>query len=646
MLAMCLLLLGLFSATAAEVREWSDSTGKFKIKAKLVAQDKGKVTLEKEDGSQFEIDLKKLSPADQKYLIEQVPMEDDPFKPKKKVNLPKGNEPKVEPKIDESEAELVTPDFADIKLLALIPTKEKWEFPEAKVEAPKQANLGIPLPPKSDFFEKSHGFVVNPIAGRALIGYTLQRPGQRDQVTTRIVLCDLQNGKQIMTGTTNGTMVPLALSDNGTQVIMKQEVFGFGKSDRLELWDLDGKEIKKTSAWIPYASVQGGDRDVLWATFIDAKRFATCSTGGKLTLWETEKLKPLFELAIGKNSTPALSPDRRFIGFTTGPEVGLLDVTSNEVVAVQTVQNLHGGHISFSQDGKRFAACSSGQLFVWEVGTGKLYREMPLEGVVANSPAQWVSSGQILVGSTPFGHSLIDLESRIKVWVYTGHEGLQTIGDISWFVVQDGTDKPGGLIPTRLPHPAAVDALKKAQMDPTFFVLKMGTVVKLDTTGVTDEAEAERLTGVMKTKLETNGCKIGDDGDITLFLATEKGELKEMNFRNVRNGPGFGPGFRPGFGPIGPRGPFGDDGPVRVHKVREYFSRAKFMYDGKVVWELVTVNIPQFIQLKEGETLEAYLKKMEKPNYAWFDSIGLPKTLTKNAKPTLGITRLTTAGVR
>src|SRR4051794_17524294 len=60
------------TATAAEMRTWSDATGQFKIRAKFLGSDQGKVTLGKEDGSEIDIDLNKLSAADQKYVAEQA----------------------------------------------------------------------------------------------------------------------------------------------------------------------------------------------------------------------------------------------------------------------------------------------------------------------------------------------------------------------------------------------------------------------------------------------------------------------------------------------------------------------------------------------------------------------------------------------
>ena len=49
-------------------RVWTDSTGRFKVEARLKGVNQGKAILEKSDGSVFEISLDRLSSSDQAYL--------------------------------------------------------------------------------------------------------------------------------------------------------------------------------------------------------------------------------------------------------------------------------------------------------------------------------------------------------------------------------------------------------------------------------------------------------------------------------------------------------------------------------------------------------------------------------------------------
>lgn len=62
----CLLgVLALSSSLEADVRTWTDSSGKYEIKAEFVSLINGKVTLKREDGEEKTLPLSKLSDADQ-----------------------------------------------------------------------------------------------------------------------------------------------------------------------------------------------------------------------------------------------------------------------------------------------------------------------------------------------------------------------------------------------------------------------------------------------------------------------------------------------------------------------------------------------------------------------------------------------------
>lgn len=54
--------------TKPTLRTWTDSSGKFKIRATLVKLESGKVTLKKESGDEITISVDKLSNSDQEFL--------------------------------------------------------------------------------------------------------------------------------------------------------------------------------------------------------------------------------------------------------------------------------------------------------------------------------------------------------------------------------------------------------------------------------------------------------------------------------------------------------------------------------------------------------------------------------------------------
>jgi len=80
----------LWTGFDAVAREWSDKSGKFHAEAEFVAARKGKVILEKADGSVISIPLEKLSEADQEYVRSQTGEKPAPA-PTKTEALPAGD---------------------------------------------------------------------------------------------------------------------------------------------------------------------------------------------------------------------------------------------------------------------------------------------------------------------------------------------------------------------------------------------------------------------------------------------------------------------------------------------------------------------------------------------------------------------------
>jgi hypothetical protein len=603
-------LLGLTAVLAADVRTWTDSTGKFTIKAKFVSLADGKVTLEQEDGSKVEIELTKLSAADQKVAQDLAKGDDNPFKPKTAAGAPA--KPVAEPP-------LATIDWSGARAVDLNPVQSEWQVSvgaapgvEGLTEQP------VRLPPKTNFFEQAKGLALNPVCKRAAVGYTLNDPRQKAG-GTRVVLCDLTAGKLLGSVSAPGQFAALALADDGSRVLMRRDDFGHGNQDRVEIWKLDGSSIAKTLRWLPYDDLHGADRDVKWATFVDDRRAVTVSASGKLVLWQLDQLKPVYTLLIQGNCVPGLSPDRKFLAFEAGHDVGVLDLAAGRVVALQTTPQTQFPALAFSPSGKKLACAAFDKLYIWDTATGKQERESGYYGLHVGGQVLWTDDEHILLGN----RTLFDLETQVKLWEYNGGELVQHLGGKVWFEVSQGERAPGAIVPAAIPQANVTTALKKAMTEPDFFVLKPGTTVAIDVSGLADADQRDKVRAALEEKLKANGCRVGESGTITLAALTEVGKERDVSYHT------FG---RPG---------------ARSYKVKEHFSRLKFLYQGKPAWETSAGNVPFFAHLKEDQTMQQYLKEHEKPNYDWFPKVELPKLLTKpTGRPTLGTSQVTTAGVR
>lgn len=609
------------SLSAQEPRTWTDSTGRFKIEATFKGTSGNKVSLERQDGSLVTIELAKLSDADRKYVEEQAA---NPFKPAP----PAEDDNPFKPQADSSsrpaaaavgDARRAAPNWRAATAVPLTPTRGEWKLdvPIGREQAADLKPRIISIPPKSDFFEKASGLVVNAPGQRALLGYVLDSPKPVGQ--TRIVLCDLAEGTTLLTAMTDGKMAPLALHDGGAQVLMRRAEFGFGNADRLELWNLSPDGIAKVVEWMPYDDEKGGNRDVKWGAFLDEDRFATLGGGGKLVVWSAKSVQPLFYVQIDGGSQPALSPDRKYLAISTGRQVGVLDLAAREVVALQSTEHLPWPKLSFSPDGSKLACLAHGRLVVWNLADGTVHRDIPLTGLsVGTGEILWPHEKYLLLGKT----QLFDIDNQVPLWTYRGHEVVEAAGELCAFLASEH-NRPGALVLASVPPPTFEKALADAMQQPDFFVLKPGVTVRVNVDALPDAAEREKAREALTRKLKERGLSVGPQGTIDLVATTEAGQERDVSYH------GFG------------------ISPWKTYKVREYISRLAFVYKGETTWQTQGSSVPGFIQLQEGETIEQVLRRSERPSYAVFQNVELPKVLMKPmAGGGLGTSQVSVAGVQ
>ena len=636
-LALMIGLLALGTLAAAELRQWSDATGKFKIKGKFVSLENGTVILEKEDGEEIEIELKKLSTADQKVANDlakakddapfktKTKTKDDPFKSKMKPaqsgkpGRPGAPKTTAEP-VDAGDTPVIKVDWSKADVITLAPPTDGWtvEVPKAELPDPGSKSKPITLPQKANFFEGMKGLVISRDLKRAVIGYNMGNPQQGG--TTRLLGIDLATGKAGGSVSASVQMVPLAIHDDSDQILMRRDEFGFGNLDRLEVWSMKSGKIEKLWICTPYEEVSGGPRDVMWAEFLDTEHLATASRGGKVAIWKYPEMEPIcwFQSA---DSKPALSPDRKLIAYCTGDDVGLFDVEKRQVVAQQsTPMKLQWPQLAFSPSGKRLGCIAFDKVLMWDVASGKLEQSFAPTGIMIKDSIEFPDDNYLLGN----GKFLIDMANQLKFWQYEGADQIRCINGTAFIAVSAGNNAPGALLTMQLPHAGAKDLLKKALTDPTLFVLRAGTTVKLDLNGIADATQRATVEQALTKRLATIDCKPGPAGTIDLVASVEGPKDRELQYHAAG-----------------------------TYKTKEFFTKVKFVYQGQPAWESSGSNISFIISLKRGDNIENHLREREKPDYTFFDRVELPKFLQKptagqgpGRSVTLGQSTITTAGLK
>jgi hypothetical protein len=599
------------AAWADEYRTWTDSTGVHTLRAKFESLEDGKAILVREDGQRQKIAIEKLSKADQEFIAKQGsnPFEsadNETAKPTDKVAAPVGGGPRV-----------VKVDWADAQQILLESGDAEWKVAVPGTPAGAFRPKSVPLPGKTDFFEGLTGMAFSQVAKTAVLGYTLSGPNK--PVIVRLVACDLASGRVKGQATLpEEKWAPLALHDDGRQILMRSADFGHGKSNRLEIWTIEGKGVARSLAWTPYTDGWEPHRDVAWAEFIDAKRLATCSSGGKLAIWNLATAQPICYMQTEPGSTPCLSADRKLLAVASKAAMGLLDVEKLEMLCSQKLpRETQSPCLAFSPSGRRIGCIAGEQVLVWDTATGSLEKDFRLAGLRAHFKSIAFPDDEFVLLNGSF---LIELKNQLKLWEYKGASHVRTAGETTLLAIL-GDAKAGLLMATQLPHPEATALLEKAIQQPDLFVFHKGTPVSLDVSNIPDAAERDKAADLLTKKLGAMNCPIQPTAEVSVVAFVEGPKEESVSF--LHSG---------------------------TYNVTRYQTGLKIVYAGQSLWQESWTNIPGIVRVGPGENLGDKLREASaKPSYGFYEKVVLPEflqkpssdTATAGASQTLGATQLT-----
>lgn len=577
---------------AEEIRTWTDQTGRFKIEAKFVDQNEGKIKLQRSDGRIFEIDLLKLSKADQNYVkeLEKSPFKaadgDNPFMPSK--------EDANSPARDTTKSGAAGPvDWGNSQQLDLDSFGDGWNFQPSESAELNFVPKSVELPKRVEFFEKMQSMAINREAQKAVIGYLWTFATKDKGPQSRVVMCDLAQGtvaSEISVGT---EMVPLALHPDGKTVLMKSSE---RNRDALEFWTILGGKVERGERFQSHNDAWGRQSEVQWASFADAQTLVMKHSNGWVSLWDLQTRQPVCHFAIEGGCTPAITGDGQFLAFYKQERIGLFEIPTRQVIAMQkSPRRLNWPHFAFSPSEKRLGCVAFNTILVWSTETGELYRDFETPGIHINTAPHFADDDFLLVG----GRYLVELENMIKLWDYEGGEQVKAVGGTTFFAVSP-QNRPGALMPTLIPHESAMQALDAALNEPDLFVFREGVSVRLDVGGI-PAAQRAGVEADLRSSLEKMNIQIADGAPLTVKASISGPKQEQMNY--TRSG---------------------------TYTVQVYRTLLEFVYEGKTIWQSSGTNIPHFVSIGAGENLGDILREKSKgPAYGFYQSVVLPKFIQK-----------------
>lgn len=612
------------------LRTWTDATGKFKTKARLLALEGDEVTLETEAGKTITMNLAKLSDADQAMARKiAARMEKDAAANAHDANPFAEGDPAPPSGNPARQATVGAGDWSECRSVVPAPPQGWSVSVGAAPAAEKLASKPIALPAsgkneQNRFFEKVDGFLLARGAARGCVVIHDAHPGRAAE--TSIIPVDLAAGKAGAALRWPSTLRPVDIGPEGTAVLGRaDQMFAQGTViPALGVWRMSGGTLEEVRVWSPHPTGEAQGTAPSFAAFVDEDHVVCVTFPGSLVLWKVSEGKAVYRFDVDPGSTPAISPDGKVLAAAVKGGVYLFDALSGDTLARLPGSDIPGGTLSFRPDGGQLASLSPQRLLVWNLAGGDVYRDIFFPAAIGAESVDWLFGGYVLAG----GANLVDLERRIVLWRYQ-HDaagpfsrGYAERGGRMWYTLGDGA---GGraIYASRLPHD---EALKTAAgLDPArLLAVVPGTTFTVETRIQAMPDELARVRTALEGALASAGMKVGAGG-LVLEAITETGESREMSYRS-----------------------FGLDRTAQTVRVTDQISRLRIVENGKTIWEAMAVGgAPAVLQIKDGETIEQALAPYRTPNLAFFEVVGIPREVARGAEAgAFGFSQITPQGIQ
>lgn len=600
------------------VREWSDASGKFKIRAALMEMGDTKVRLRKPDLSELEIEVGKLSDTDKAFLADlQKKMK------KNRIVLPVG--------LPESFNE------------------SSGVFDASGVGANRNALEPDPLPA---FLKLKSGGVVFPRQHDADRLGTLLALGGTDRyllaaivserkdanISTKIVWASLEQKKVVREHQLPAGEIVLDYHAPSHRLLTywSDRLGSAGSRAALTVWEVlpADEEPKKVVRWFSSVTDNRGLQE-LWARFTDKNTVVEKADRQAFVAWDLERKEIRYRVSQESffAAQPVLSPGRKQLVMPEDSRVRIYDAVTGKLVSTIPTGE-HAAGVAVSEDGTQLAVLQRNSLAVWNLvsddAAPQVYQAEAV-GTPFTASLAWVDAEHIMVSAAFRDLVLFSLKTRIALWSYQfdfrtisetwAHRVKDIVnGHLVYAAQVDDSGKTFMVVgAVALPGPqtyAKEDSLDRDSL----LLVKQGSAVRVEVNAGNDSvAIGKRL----EQKLYANGWKIDGNAKITVKAEMKIGEEQTTTYRSS-----FGGG-------------------EQTVRIRPHISAIAIEVDGKIAWQAGTANGPPLVMfLQEGQTAQSEADKWNRPNPGFFESAEIPKEiLDPKFSRGLGSTDVTVRGL-
>lgn len=402
---------------ANEERQWTDSTGRFQVKAKLIQQDGRQVVLKTSDGRTIKIPIDRLSQANQVYLQQLKTDAANKPKPLPTESKPAAPETPVDPQQSLDAAPRL--DFS----------KEVWnvDVSASKPSSIKPVDITLPKPQGRRQPHAANGLL--------LMAAVSDVSGTGPAAKTRLLIANFRTDELTELPPETGTaMHPVAILGDAETIVM----VGTGKdtqttAENLQSWQVKNGSLQRGDIWSPYAGKSNGG--IRFAAAGPNNSLLTCSKGGHIVAWEMPSKRAIWQIEMGSPPYWHTTVDQTRLAIASASQLVIVDLPSGQVIGSQPLREL--GRISypklsFNPSEDKLYLSSIGRVLILDLQSNQWIQDTNVSGVGTSNGAIFCDDQHVLID----GSTLVDWKSGEKVDTYRGLGAPLQAGHFT-FVVSD-----------------------------------------------------------------------------------------------------------------------------------------------------------------------------------------------------------------
>ncbi len=419
----CLIVCGSFLSGQDRMRVWKSAGGNFEIEAAMTGKSFDKVKLKTSDGREIEVEIEKLSVADQAYIRNHINM---------RGAVGGAGKAKTKPLV--SGARTLTRPGIGV-----------WNVPP---DVFSNASSSFDGPIRLGDGSPSLTARILSSPDRSMMVYF----DRSTQGKSHYEMFDATTGQRIGDRIEHPELTPIDISPS------KLTFLALSGSHARQSGMLNvlvfGEKLQPLVSFYPY-----GERGrLLYTQFVDDDHFLTVSDKGLMGLWNVSTLKLIWKTQVWPGSRPGLSPNRKLLFARVDSGILAMDALSGEGIGLAACDLLGIRQLAVNDSSTRLVGVGLGAARVWDLSNGQLIADFAIPSVVRDPMVQWVNDTQFLAGDNQSIFDLIDIELQCAPWVYITRARTLARGPDNkiWMASIDDKDSTNlQMRSIRIPHPEA-----------------------------------------------------------------------------------------------------------------------------------------------------------------------------------------------